>query len=382
MSNILVYTFPHLGHINPILPFVEEICENNNVYIFVLEKYKSRFDHLKCKLIYYNEDIEKFAIQNSEIDLFSMLDNSDMMMNSFREYYEEYQKIILRNKVILGSYLWDVIYSDTFSIWGIIYAAMEKCNLIALECFIYSNMVIRRKILYDYFSELKGYETGVVERKLDQSAKVLILSYKKIERQYSITKEVLEQIFQPQKSIVLLDRQLQPYAQYCEENIQFYGNTVSLEMKPRIEQNSMAGKKIILVTLGREKGKQHIDAIQHIVELAKQLEQYEFTITTLEFKNIDTDHCDHVHVFEKIDQQEMLRIADVMITHGGVTGVKEAMFYCVPMLLMPENVQQYAVAKRVEALGKGKVITRRMTTSKELDSLINGLLIENLYEQK
>lgn len=371
-NNILVFTFPHLGHINSIIPFISELCDSGNyVSLLVLEKYATYFRNIDCNLLFYDEEVEKFAVQNSDIELYYFLDDAEYLYNIFCEYYNAYERIAVRLEVELNICQWSMIYVDTFSIWGNIFAVKNHYTFIALESFFYENKKIHNCLLEHYFCEIKKYNEREVCSKLMRSDMQFLVAQRKIMRHLGFTREEINNVYCPQKTIVMIDRQLQPYSEYCDKNVIFWGNSVSIDKSPIRNKMGDIKEKIVLVTLGRERGKQHIDKIQSIVEIFRPLSNYKVTITSLEANNIYTYGCEHISIFPYVNQQDILKIADIMITHGGVTGVKEALHFGVPMILLPDSVQQFAISKRVEELGKGKII--------ELDKLAEVLMQIKVY---
>lgn len=68
---------------------------------------------------------------------------------------------------------------------------------------------------------------------------------------------------------------------------------------------------------------------------------------------------DNVRVYPWLAQLEVLRHADLFITHGGMNSVNESIRAKVPMLVVPQGNDQPAVAARVEELGLGMRLSPR-----------------------
>ena len=67
-------------------------------------------------------------------------------------------------------------------------------------------------------------------------------------------------------------------------------------------------------------------------------------------------------VRRRVPQLEVLSRASLFITHGGMNSVNEALFYGVPMLVVPVGNDQPTVARRVEELGLGEALDIREAT--------------------
>ena len=68
---------------------------------------------------------------------------------------------------------------------------------------------------------------------------------------------------------------------------------------------------------------------------------------------------DNILMFHFVPQLETLQHTDVFITHGGMNSVNESLFYGVPMIVVPQALDQSLVAKRVCELGVGLTIEKR-----------------------
>ena len=72
------------------------------------------------------------------------------------------------------------------------------------------------------------------------------------------------------------------------------------------------------------------------------------------------------HVAAHVPQLSVLAEADVFITHGGFNSVMEAMYYGVPVVVMPATREQRLTARRVRDLGLGVMIEREGLTAEDL----------------
>lgn len=62
----------------------------------------------------------------------------------------------------------------------------------------------------------------------------------------------------------------------------------------------------------------------------------------------------NVHIYKSVPQLEVLKIADVFVTHGGMNSVSEALVCGTPMVVIPFVSDQPVNARCIEKLGVGK----------------------------
>jgi zeaxanthin glucosyltransferase len=79
---------------------------------------------------------------------------------------------------------------------------------------------------------------------------------------------------------------------------------------------------------------------------------------------------------------EVLQRASLMISHGGVTGVKESALMGVPMLLIPIFYDQFGNAARVVYHGLGARLRLKEVSALELGRLIDRVLGDPTYSSR
>ena len=81
---------------------------------------------------------------------------------------------------------------------------------------------------------------------------------------------------------------------------------------------------------------------------------------------------DNVLAYRGIPQQDLLRHADALLTHGGMNSVLEAAHAGVPMLVRPRSREQRRTARGVAALGAGALLNRVHDLRSELERLVGN----------
>lgn len=74
-----------------------------------------------------------------------------------------------------------------------------------------------------------------------------------------------------------------------------------------------------------------------------------------------------------VDQIGVLTQASLFVTHGGMNSVSEALALAVPMLVIPQGVDQHLVARQAASLGAARVLEREQTSSEQLQAAIDAI---------
>ncbi len=82
-----------------------------------------------------------------------------------------------------------------------------------------------------------------------------------------------------------------------------------------------------------------------------------------------------------VPQLETLQRADLFITHAGMNSVHEGLYYGVPLLLVPQQMEQALVAARIAQLGAG-IVARSPVTAPEIRWHTQELLQNPTYRNK
>ena len=86
----------------------------------------------------------------------------------------------------------------------------------------------------------------------------------------------------------------------------------------------------------------------------------------------------NIEMHKFVDQMAVLSIADVFLTHCGMNSTSEALYYEVPLVMLPQTPEQGAVAKRVEELGAGIVLQK--TDEEAISSAMKKVLSNEEYK--
>ena len=160
----------------------------------------------------------------------------------------------------------------------------------------------------------------------------------------------------PKLNLVYTLREYQPYSEeFPEEHYKFLGPSI-YERQAEDFAYKKGDRPLVYISLGTVlKGavsffQKCVEAFRDenvdvIISVGKQ-----FNIRKL--KNVP----ENVFIYPSVPQLEVLKVADVFVTHGGMNSVSEALVYGTPMVVIPFVSDQPVNARCIEKLGVGKKI--------------------------
>jgi MGT family glycosyltransferase len=90
----------------------------------------------------------------------------------------------------------------------------------------------------------------------------------------------------------------------------------------------------------------------------------------------------NIYAYSFVPQIEVLKHADVFLTHCGMNSVNEAIVAKVPMIAMPFVNDQLANAQRIVELGIGKRIRSFPSSSKQMYKVAKEIVSDNQIKEK
>lgn len=85
----------------------------------------------------------------------------------------------------------------------------------------------------------------------------------------------------------------------------------------------------------------------------------------------------NVHIYKSVPQLDVLKIADVFVTHGGMNSVSEALVYGTPMVVIPFVSDQPVNARCIEKLGVGKKLEYSTANRNTIKSTVFSVALDS-----
>ncbi len=157
----------------------------------------------------------------------------------------------------------------------------------------------------------------------------------------------------PALNLVYTLREFQPYEEEFESKKYLFLGASVYDRKEQAWQYKKQGRPLIYISLGTVvKGKRKF--FQSCVDAFRDEDVEVILSTGFQFdkgklKNIP----ENVYIYPSVPQTQVLKQADVFVTHGGMNSVSEAFTHGVSLVVVPFMSDQPVNARRVEELGLG-----------------------------
>ncbi len=336
MSRVLFVNGNLHGHINPTLPVVKElVSRGEEVYYFSTKDFQSRLEAYGAIFLDYGRDFDAF--------LHSFRPHGSHPFYTLLEYMLAFDRVVV--PIVLAKckeIKFDYILHDVMFGAGAILArklalpAIASCSSFVLE----KPPLPSRMLEPGFHPQLDYFYQELSEAKA----------------QWELPDLILSDIFfwKEPRVIVYTSKLFHPQSEAFDSAYRFVGPAI-MDRGEAIDFpiRDLTASKLIYISLGTIHNnltdfyKKCFDAfsgeaVQIILSVG----------TKTQPESLGTIP-DNFIVRSYMPQLEILKRADVFISHGGLNSVSEALFYGVPVIAVPIANDQPIVAKRIEELGAG-----------------------------
>ena len=166
-------------------------------------------------------------------------------------------------------------------------------------------------------------------------------------------------------NLVLLPRAFQPRGDTFDDSYTFVGHCVDTGEPDRVPWSRPA-ESVVLVSLGTEAADDEF--FRACFEAFAGLRD-RHAVLTLGPLHVGLDGADvppNVERHSWLPHTSVLPFADVFVTHGGMGSVVEALYFGVPMVIVPHTVENWINARRLQELGLGEILAPDEFTAESL----------------
>lgn len=201
-------------------------------------------------------------------------------------------------------------------------------------------------------------------------------------KKYGCRKMTIREIFDGQGdlNLVMMQKRLVPNSETFGDNFVFTGVQIGKRTAFGSWQAPDNGKPLLYSSLGTAFNNWP-EYYPILFDAVRDLDINVFaalgSIDPASLKDIPAN----VEVGQMVPQLDILSQASVFITHAGMGGTGEAIYYGVPMIAIPQMEEQAITARQIEKLGLGTAfLDKNAITSESLKAAIVKLLTEPSYK--
>lgn len=186
----------------------------------------------------------------------------------------------------------------------------------------------------------------------------------------------------PYKKLVPVSRFFHLRAEDTDETCYFIGPNIE---KRDIDQSFTfkkdEGKKLLYISLGTIFGKD-LGFYYNCIEAFRNSEEYQVIMSVGRWVDINENFKDipeNFTILNYVPQTQLLPDVDVFITHAGYNSTTEGIRAGVSLVLVPQDVDQFDVAKAVENLNAGLYLNKR---EQDLTADVIRNAVDKAYENR
>ncbi|WP_051217172.1 macrolide family glycosyltransferase [Paenibacillus assamensis] len=330
-KHIAVVNIRAHGHINPTLGIVEELVNRGHRVTYVVtEEFVPVVEaagaeaRIYASVIPANIVLKRQGFEHSLDPMELFFQEAQQMLPQLEEIYEDD-----RPDLVLYDFMaW--IASAVAVKWGV--PAIELCS---------SYPRSKQDSIEEVTKQIPGMED--FKKRVSQYLDSLQIE--------GVTLESL--LFGSQLSIIFMPRMIHYAGESFDDRYHFVGPCLRTEHNPLSWNPPADGRPVLYISLGTvfndwpEFFNQCIEAFGHT----------SWHVVLVIGKQIDRDQLLHIpdnfEIHESVPQLSVLKHTKLFISHGGMNSTMEAMLHHVPLVVIPQMLEQEITAKRVAALGLG-----------------------------
>ena len=335
-KNILVVSGVLHGHFTGSVQVVRELSSlGHNITCFVLDEFEERMKDTGVKVVSYTVDRNKMK---------------KLLPPGCPPFYEITYLFAWSFDAVISLLLKDETKYDYY-IFDSFFDVQEMNKLF--------------KIPFDKYVLICAPPINTDEDYMDIS-KYRKIGYKSVNEKYNLNlHEFLEIHYTPNKikKLILNSKLLHYKSEKCDDTSYFIGPNIE---KRKFDENFKftkdKSKKLIYVSCGTVFNND-INYYRACIEAFKDSDEYQIIITVGQYLDLKifTDIPKNISIFNYVPQSQIFPDVYIFISNGGLNSVFESIFCGIPVIVIPQQYEQFDTGRRIEQLEAGIFIDKRKT---------------------
>ncbi|OOM72703.1 macrolide family glycosyltransferase [Clostridium sp. BL-8] len=369
MSTALFINMLGHGHINPTIGIVKELINSGEHVTYIAgEEFRDKIEKTGAKFIGHRNSFNVSNFINCGLDL----ESNEGLLNALNTFKEIVEVVFNSNE----KYDY-VIYDSSFILGEEIGKALNIPTITSTTTFAINKELIENVFNSPLSDELKrrfqGFKPKMKEILNSSTYKNFISELKE---KYNINFPDFSNRFTKRGMINLVytSRYFQPYGDNFDESYKFIGPSIISRNEDINIDLKNDNQKIVYISLGTIFN----NSIDFYENCFKAFSNMDVKVVMSVGKTTDITSLSYIPsnfiVRNYVPQLEILKHSDVFITHGGMNSTNEGLYYDIPLILIPQSVDQPFVANRVAELGAGIVLDKNEITPEILNDSVTKVL--------
>lgn len=364
MARIVFFCIPAHGHTNPTLGVVKELAaRGHEVLYYSYQSFREKIEAAGAKFIPCDEyDAELHLTREEAARLGSDLKLSTRVLVDTTLALDD---MVCREMERLKP---DCIVADSMAVWGKAVAKKLGIPLVSSTTTFAFNQH-SAKVMKQSFRELLSMLLAMPKIQKD---------IKRLQAKGYPIRNVLDLISNENATdtIVYTSPEFQPFSETFSDRYAFVG-PILRSAEQVIEKRR---EKLVYLSMGTVNN----DMLPLYRNCIQALKKSEYQVILSVGNQVDLSAFgtlpEHVEVYPSVDQIAVLQKADVFLTHCGMNSVSEALYFGVPLAMLPRTKEQEGVAERVRQLGAGMLL--QDTAPQAIRQAVDKLLTDPTYGKK
>jgi MGT family glycosyltransferase len=171
---------------------------------------------------------------------------------------------------------------------------------------------------------------------------------------------------------VYTSRAFQPAGRFFDDSYLFLGPLIDQRPREGVRAQATGSRPLAYVSLGTLFNRDHALLFRISEVLAARSWQVIVSLGDAA-ETQQQPWPEHVQAHAFVDQIGVLAKAQLFVTHGGMNSVSEALSHAVPMIVVPQAVDQHLVARQTANLGAAVVIERDAVSIESLSPALANI---------
>ncbi|MED3901482.1 macrolide family glycosyltransferase [Priestia megaterium] len=364
MANILMINFPAEGHVNPTLGMVKAFSDRGDTVQYITaERFKERLENAGA-IVHTHRDL---------LSGVSIKPETAQGINAFLNIHIQTSLDTLKLVHTLSKKIdFDFVFYDKFGAGELVRDYLRIPGIVSSASFLMPK---------ERLAMMPLHPDSDVPFKPDEKAQYGLSLLK---NQFGVEPKNLLQFMnnEGELTVVYTSRFFQPLHERFDESCLFIGPSFPKRHTSHdFPLEKLKDEKVLYVSMGTV-----LDDVEGFFNLCiDAFSDFDGKVVIAagdraDFKKI-RKAPEHFIISPYVPQLDVLKEADVFITHGGMNSVNEAIHFNVPLVVLPHGKDQPLVAQRLVELNAGYRLAKETVNASLLRSAVDEVIHDDRYKK-